>query len=434
METISISVQFEFNLREKPIGIEEMFMVLQKTEREVGCLLAQELCKRLETTAERALKTAGYVRHSVRARTLQGVIGTVQLRLLRMKAPDGTLHQALDESVTIPTYVRHTKDSFESAIGLLPHVSYKRSAVEGQRIVGHGPGKSTVHRQVEAWAPDLQNFPSNQAKGFRYLVADGTGAFFQQWVQFQKPPVVSYAGEMRLVLASQGKGQPFIVVGRWTNTSWADIAREVYQRIEVQDVQLLISDGEIGIEEAFLRSHMQHQRCTVHAWRDLKHFLYEDGAKKKAQEPIRQALSQLSALQFNQKTMEALQPIDQEYVERSVQESERQLQELVRWLYNKGYHKTARYLDNLKQPLLTFLHSWLQTGDTDPATSNAAENRMSLIKNRIVRIGRRWSEPGLKRWIDLAIHKVFPGYNWQNLWEKLLPLTGNLTYKITVMA
>jgi len=53
-----------------------------------------------------------------------------------------------------------------------------------------------------------------------------------------------------------------------------------------------------------------------------------------------------------------------------------------------------------------------------------------LIKNRIARIGRRWSEPGLKRWLDLAIYKLFPGYDWNELWKTLLPLTGNLSCEI----
>jgi hypothetical protein len=84
----------------------------------------------------------------------------------------------------------------------------------------------------------------------------------------------------------------------------------------------------------------------------------------------------------------------------------------------------------LSEPLLTFLKQWLETSEQSPATSNIAESRFSLIKNRIARIGRRWSEPGLQRWIDLVIHKLFPGYDWDILWQKLLPETGNLTCEI----
>jgi hypothetical protein len=433
VDTITVSVKCEFNLN-APVKVEELFVVVQQAEREVGHLLVQELCHRLEAVAEAALKATGYVRHDFQPRTLQRVLGTVRLKLLRMKSPEGKVGQVLDDKIVIPPYVRHTKDGFAAAVGLVPYISYNRSAREGQRIVGSGPGKSVVHRQVKAWAPDLMAFPQNKAKGFTHLVVDGTGAFFQEWAHRGNLAVQSYAGEMRLVLASRGAGKPFRVVGRWTNTPWADIAQEVYRRIDVQDVRLLISDGGPGIAAAFLRPSMRYQRCTVHAWRDLVQMLYADGLKKDAQQPIREALSQIPVMQFNQQTMESLQSIDREYVTQAVEKSAAQLKELAVWLYNHGYHKTARYIDNLQQPLLTFLHGWLQHGEADPATSNVAENRMSLIKNRIVRIGRRWSEPGLQRRLDLAINKMFPGYDWSKLWDKLLPLSGNLTFKITVLA
>jgi|GEM_PF-2650344 len=41
--------------------------------------------------------------------------------------------------------------------------------------------------------------------------------------------------------------------------------------------------------------------------------------------------------------------------------------------------------------------------------------------------------PGLQRFIDLALHKLFPGYNWNKLWQKLLSLTVNLTCEIVAI-
>jgi hypothetical protein len=37
------------------------------------------------------------------------------------------------------------------------------------------------------------------------------------------------------------------------------------------------------------------------------------------------------------------------------------------------------------------------------------------------------------RWLDLAIHKIFPGYDWNKLWEKLLPAPTNMTCEIVAV-
>lgn len=128
--------------------------------------------------------------------------------------------------------------------------------------------------------------------------------------------------------------------------------------------------------------------------------------------------------------METLRDADRAQVQQVIQQSEQHLRELENLLKEKGYYKTATYVARLAEPLLTFLREWLATGEAVPTTSNITENRFSLIKNRFQRIGRRWSEEGLKRWLDVAIHKLFPGYSWKRLWERLLPIVGTLTGEI----
>lgn len=432
MKDIIISVQFRINIKVFPLKLVEIFMAIKGVLGEVGRVLVQEILRRLEEERAKELKGEGFVRCGYKERRFQSGLGKLRLRFLRMRSCEGKVRYAVSEEVEIPTYTRTTEDSFEPALGLLPHVSYRRSSLEGSRILDSGPGKSSLHRRLKEIASEIEVHPVNKAKGYRYLVVDGTGAKFQApyYIKGERR-VGTYRGALRTVYASRGYGMPFEVIGRWTNTSWQEIAKEVYQRINGLDIQVLISDGEGGIEEAFLLPHIEHQRCSVHAWKQLRMFLYQDGVKKNKQKEFHEAFKDIPVFTYaKQETMEELKPRDAQEVEKAVSVSEKQLLSLQHLLNKKGYHKTASYVAGLSSTLLTFLKEWLKTGQFCPATSNIAENRFSLIKNRIDKIGRRWSEPGLKRWLDLTIHKIFPGYDWNKLWEKLLPVSNNITCKI----
>jgi hypothetical protein len=431
MKVIIISVKFQITMNTFPLKLVEIFIAIKAVLEKVGHILVQELLKQLEEETAKRLKDQGFVRCGYKERIIQSCLGKIHLRFLRLRSPDGVVRYGVSEQVEVPAYSRITEDAFEPALGLLPHVSYRRSSMEGSRILGSGPGKSSLHRRLKEIASEVEIHPTLQAKGYQYLIVDGTGAKFQDscFIEGQRK-VKTYPGELRTVYASKDYGKKYEVIGRWTNTSWQDIAKEVYQRINGKDIQILISDGGAGIEEAFRLPHMQHQRCSVHAWRELRVFLYQDGAKKNEQEPFHLAMKKIPVFGYAKKeVMEKLKPPDTTEIENAVKVSEEQLISLQGLLESKGYPKTATYVAGLSSTLLTFLKEWLTTGQICPATSNIAENRFSLVKNRI-RVGRRWSEPGLIRWLDLSIHKIFPSYNWNKLWEKLLPVSTNITCEI----
>jgi hypothetical protein len=79
---------------------------------------------------------------------------------------------------------------------------------------------------------------------------------------------------------------------------------------------------------------------------------------------------------------------------------------------------------------MTFLEQWVATGEWILPTNNIPENRFCLFNNRIGRIGEKWSDDGLLRSFDLTVHKIFPGYDWDMLIERLLPLPENIRTKV----
>ncbi len=52
------------------------------------------------------------------------------------------------------------------------------------------------------------------------------------------------------------------------------------------DGSILISDGELGLSEAFAEYVSEQQRCHWHIPRDLYHMMYQDGARKKDTKPL----------------------------------------------------------------------------------------------------------------------------------------------------
>jgi len=88
----------------------------------------------------------------------------------------------------------------------------------------------------------------------------------------------------------------------------------------------------------------------------------------------------------------------------------------------KKYPKARVYIQNLSKSISTFFHWWLEKNEWIPFTSNIIENRFSQIKNRIKRIGRRWSYQGLLKWLMVVIKKVFTPLDWEYLWKQFLEI------------
>jgi hypothetical protein len=58
----------------------------------------------------------------------------------------------LSQALNWLPYRQYQPGALEPAIGLAMHLSYRQASGEGQRIQGHGPSKSTVHRGVQELA------------------------------------------------------------------------------------------------------------------------------------------------------------------------------------------------------------------------------------------------------------------------------------------
>jgi len=424
MKSVKLSVDFEFCFSSFPIEFSELCFEVQRLRQEVGALLIQALLRKLEEySTENEIELMGARRHDYRRRVFDTCLGKLNLKMLRVKPTGGKLRYALKNHILF-TRSRYTSDSLKSAISLLPHLSYRRSCTESKSLVGAGPTKSTLHRRLKEMEASLDKHPNNKAEGYKYLFIDGTGVRLQDivWVGTERTRTFE-SGELRMVYASKGLKEPAKVIGRWlSNTSWDEIAEETYKRINAKDIVQLTTDGEDGIEAAFMRPWMRFQRCATHAWRSIKQVLYLDGLPKVERSNIQSQFYSIPVFHYASKeTLETLRPEDRDSVAKQLNKSENDLMELKTMMDGKGYKKTSAYIENLSEPLLSFMRSWMKTGIANPTTNNIPENRFSLFKNRIRSIGKRWSETGILRIMDLIINKIIPSYDWEIFWDNLFP-------------
>ncbi|GFP19798.1 hypothetical protein HKBW3S03_01302 [Candidatus Hakubella thermalkaliphila] len=424
MSEITIDLRLVFKIPDSGLTINGLIRGLKEASSEIHGAMVSTLMKALEERViEQKLEQepGRYQRngHQSQPRKLRTSLGVIAYRFaqLRDRQQGGTV-VPLVEALSIPAYDHYLEETMEPSIGLSVHLSYRRATSEVERIQGQSMSHTTVHSRLQEFAQSHSPFGERKAITFRYLLVDGTK------VHLQGPSGQDLGqAEMRWALASLGPSSPFEPVGFWINTDWAEIRKELEERLDYQKIEILFSDGGPGIEENLLRAGMDHQRCQWHGKRDFPYLLYADGAKKPEQRPLLEKLKSIPAMHFTKAQLEQLRPEDRPFLEEIAQKTQQGFQDLLNALDPEKYPKARTYIQNLINPVTTFLTWWLNKGEVIPLNTNAIESAFSQVCNRIKKVGKRWSEQGLLNWLKVAFYKIFKPELWTPLWhnEKEFP-------------
>jgi len=317
----------------------------------------------------------------------------------------------LTKALSIPAHVHFFEEALEPSIGLCTHVSYRRAAKEIDRIQDCSMSHTTVHRRLQGFAQDHEPFDNLKKRPFRFLLVDGTKVRLQG-----KMSKDMGLAEMRWALASEGPQHRFEPVGFWIHSDWKTIRKDLSKRLNYRKLKILLSDGAPGVEEALLSKTMIHQRCLWHGKRDFPYLLYADGLKKVEQQPFVKQLNAIPAMIMTKGQLEQLRPEDRPRVEQIIKQTKQEFSELLNVLHPDKYPKARTYIENLIQPVSTFLSWWLNKGTTIPLNTNAIESAFSQVNNRIKHIGRRWSDKGLLNWLKIVFYKIFKPELWSLQW------------------
>jgi len=425
LSEITMDLRLVFRIPEKGLTINGMIQGFKEGASQIHGAILTTLMKALEERAieERLQKDPERYRrngHQSRPRQLKCSLGTIPYRFAQLvDRKKGTTWMPLVEVLKIPPHDHYLEEALEPSIGLAVHVSFRRSSGEVERIQGTSMSHTTVHRRLQEFARHHDPFGNRKEIPYQFLIVDGTPVHLQGSCGQDLGKA-----EMRWALASLGPSCPFEPVGFWIGTHWTQIRKALSRRLNYRGLKVLFSDGESGIEENLLRAGMDHQRCLWHGKRDFPYLLYADGAKKPEQLPFVERLQSIPAFNLTQTRLEQLRPEDRPLMEQIAQRTQQGFQELLDALDEKKYPKARTYVQNLIQPVTTFLSWWLQKGKVIPLTTNAIESAFSQVCNRIKKVGRRWSEKGLLNWLKITFYKIFKPELWSLQWigqEKRMP-------------
>jgi len=426
MAEIHIDLKLTIKIPQEGVKINNLLYQLRKFMAELYFGILKAIFSAVEEKAIARLKQASpgrYVRNGRQRnhRQIRTAYGLFRYQMTRVwdKETHKTL-TPLSGAIGLPRYRRHVTETGEGGIGLVCHLSYRKSVKEVDRILGTDMSKSTLHRQVQKFAWDICDWPDLKRVPYRFLMVDGTK------VRLQKKAHPSNKVPMRWALASLGEKEKFELVGIWIDKSWKKILYDLNQRLDYSKLEVLFSDGGPGIEENLLASGMRHQRCLWHGKRDFPYILYLDKLKKPQQRELKDKLRSIPAMNFTCSRLEELTPEDLPKVKELAERTKQGFKELIEALPEEKYPAARTYIENLSRSAATFFDVWFANKVWIPLNTNAVESAFSQVKNRIWAVGKRWSEPGLMNWLKVVVNKIFFPLNWNPLWAKYLHIDSNL--------
>jgi len=431
MAEIHIDLKLTIKIPQEGIKINNLLYQLKKFMAELYFGILKAIFSAVEEKAIARLKQAfpgRYVRNGRQGnhRQIRTVYGLFRYQMARVWDKETHKTQTpLSEAIGLPRYRRHMTGTGEGGIGLVCHLSYRKSVKEVDRILGTNMSKSTLHRQVQEFARDMCDWPNLKKVPYRFLMVDGTK------VRLQTKAQPSIKVPMRWALASLGEKEKFELVGIWIDKSWKKIGHDLNDRLDYSKLEVLFSDGGSGIEENLLASDMRHQRCLWHGKRDFPYILYLDKLKKPEQRELKDKLKSISAMSLTRSRLEELTPEDLPKVKKLAERTKQGFKELIEALPEDKYPAARTYIENFSRSATTFFDVWFANKAWIPLNTNAIESAFSQVKNRIWAVGKRWSEPGLMNWLKVVVNKIFFPLNWNKLWSEYLHLDSNLQIHLT---
>ena len=422
MSKIKMNLTLTLNIPDQGLNVNGLLQGLNKSSGSIMLTLVNALFIAIEEKTIEELQEKNpnrYQRNGYqRPRTLRTSFGPMKYRFSKVR--DKTKAKnilPLRDKLKIPQYRQYQDESMESAIGLSVHLSYQRSKSEVDRIRGSAASRWTNRSRLFEFSDSQCQFGDMKKIPYRFLMADETKVRLQG---FKGKDLGQHP--LCWALASTDTNKPFDIVGLWIDQSWADNAKDLQERLDYKKLEVLFSDGDCDMIDALLKPGMRLQRCVLHGKRDFPYILYADNLKKKEQKPFVDFLKSIPVMQFTKADLEKLSDQDKSKIRKAIRKTKESFAELIDRLDPKRYPRARTYISNLSQAVTTFLELWLKNGEWTPFTTNRIENHFSQFKNRIKRIGRRWSDEGLLKWCMVMVCKMFYPNNWDLFWKHYLKI------------
>ena len=348
-------------------------------------------------------------------------VGRVMIRWRRLKCTIcGKTIIPLRDFLGLDLYQSKTSELEKLVTEIVSEQSYRRSSNHLENIGSIPVPKSTAHRWVVQ--SDCGRIDTGR-ETLDVLFADGTG--------YKRRPDeeagINNRGELRIVLGINKSGST-VPLGAFSGKSWNEISSIVKgERKDDQPVaDILVSDGERGIEQNMADLCGVHQRSHWHLVRDLNYTMWQDDADKEERKQIQKDLAALIGIEIPCEDFEQVRDEDKQALEKAVNNAEKDVRSLIGNLLDKNYQLAADYLIRASRNMFGYVRRWLKTGIVTPRVSMVVERMMRELARRLKRMAFGWSEQGAAKMARIIIKRFTSAGQWEQYWKDRLRIKGDV--------
>ena len=189
---------------------------------------------------------------------------------------------------------------------------------------------------------------------------------------------------------------------------------------------MLVSDGESGIDQSFSKLCNSHQRCHWHCVQDLNYTMWQDKAEKIERRQMQKKLAAIIGIELPEEDFEKVEDSDKTSLAQAVAAAECDVRKLIKKLLDKGYGRAADYLIRASKNMFSYVRRWLLTGIVGPRASSMIERMMRELARRLKRMAFGWSEVGAAKMARIIIKRFTSAGQWDKYWCDKLRIQDNV--------
>ncbi len=388
-------------------------------------------------------ESAHLVKNGKRSKNLYTGLGNFDFEWTSLRCNNcGSCHNPLKDYLGLEKYQKLTNEFEKICMETVSKESFRKST---QTLQMHRATEFN-HRTLHRWFIQTN---SDEIKvthaDLNVILADGTK--FKKFVSQNdlakrnylneklglKPLEISKRGEVKILMGINTQNK-IIPLGAWTDQGWKNIGNLIYRannhnkKIAPRKIaNILVADGEIGLNNGLHKLTYHKQRCQWHIPHDLKPLMkYQDKAEEK---DIRYALNQVHSIfqiDIPKKDFKEVEVHELIEINEKIHSCEMQMKLLSDYLLHKGYSQAASYVSNARSNLFTYLRYWMKTGIITPKVTSKLERLMREINRRIKKFAFNWSDKGCAKMTRIIIKLLTDTSSWENHWVEKMKLSGNI--------
>jgi len=314
--------------------------------------------------------------------------GKITLKITHVKNTLGEFFSPLLQVLGIRKYQHIPKDIENRIRDKACKMSYRDVAEDVRNSF-----EFKISRQ-EVWRINQSNnpVPISSSKSHKILLADGTKI---------KGINGGHLEPRALMSIDSGKKEKCLL-SLETSKSWDEIAGN----LDLEGFRVLVADGEQGLAEALVKSHMKFQFCHLHAIRDLSFYLWQDKLEKNARSEFIKPLKEILYTVQNS-TKKYFVDKDKARLLWRIHWANKEINKLIARLKKRECEKSAEFLERNKKYLFTAAQLAITDNLRVPWNTNVAERLMKEIGKRTKKKSMRWSANGLMSVLSATLKRYF---------------------------